>query len=130
MNKENKRNLLIVGITFVVSYLLIFLLGKFVFKSISSTIINHIFIISFFILGYFLFEILQKEIKFSFSEYYVGIVLLVISYLGFYLAYYFYYRKVVLSSMFSYLISSPYIYVSLGFFAGWLAFMLKENLKK
>lgn len=130
MKKEFRKKIIIFSISFIVSYILIFLLGQFVFKSIGNTFVNHILIISFFVLSFFLFDMLQKEIKFSFSEYYVGLILLILMYFGYYLAYWIYYRKVVLSSLFSYLFLSPFLYVCLGFFFGWITFMLCEQFKK
>jgi len=116
-----KKNIFIVGITFVVTYVLLYILGiTNVFNNINSPWSNHLFIIAFFFFGYFVFEYLQAKIKFNFAEIYIGVILLITSYLAFYLAYWIYYSQV--TGIFSYLINSPYIYMAISFFAGWLAF--------
>lgn len=125
-----KKNIFIVGITFIVTYVLLYVLGTTgVFNNINSPWSNHLFIIAFFFFGYFLFEYLQEKIDFNFSEIYVGFILLIILYLAFYLAYLIYYSQ--LSGVFNYLINSPYIHIAISFFCGWLAFFFANlNLKK
>jgi uncharacterized membrane protein len=116
-----KQHILSVIITFVVTYGLLYILGiTGVLSNINSPWSNHLFIIAFFFFGYFLFEYMQEKIDFNFSEIYIGLILLILMYLAFYLAYWIYYSQ--LTGVFSYLINSPYMHIAISFFCGWLAF--------
>lgn len=138
-----EQNWFVVLIVFVITFLLLLALSWFeVLGSISGFwYFNYIAIVAFFLFGFFLFEFLQEKITFKFSDAYVGLILLVVLYLAFWLAFRFfygnsaslnnlsfsdYYVKAGLN-LFSSLINSPYIYIALSFFAGWLAFFIKEQ---
>lgn len=125
---KNKKIFLIIS-SFLISFLLIFLLGKLVFKSINTTFVNYAFIVAFFIFGFFIFEFLDKKLEFDFSEIYVGVILLIILYLGFWFAFLIYYGTISMSYLMNYLFKSPYIYISLSFFLGWCTYSLIKKVK-
>jgi len=98
-------------------------------------------------IGYFVFEFLHKEIdskKFSFSEAYIGLILLIILWLGYWIAFRVYYGNIANlnniaysdlytranMSLFKTLFNSVYIHISLSFFTGWLAFYIKTKTHK
>jgi len=122
MKFDLKNKGIIAGIVFVVNYILLYILGTTgVFNNVNSPWSNHLFIIAFFFFGLFLFIYLNENVKFNFAEPYIGLILLIILYFSFYIAYWIYYSQV--SGVFNYLINSPYIHISISFFAGWLAFL-------
>ncbi len=143
---EKKKPLtdwLIVLLTLVITYALLFFLSWVdVFGKIGAFwYFNYIAILAFFFFGYFVFTYLQEKMEFSFSEYYVGLILLFVLYLAYWLAFRVYYgNNATLSgyafsdyyakaglNMFSSLINGPYIYIAVSFFAGWVAFFLKQK---
>ena len=93
-----------------------------------------------FFITYFLFEFLQKEVDFKFAESYIGLIFLILMYLGFWLAFRIYYGNLASLNnisygefyknaglnMFKYMINSPYIYLSLSAFGGWVAFYIEK----
>ncbi len=119
--KDLKKNILIFAAIFVVNYILLYVLSatKLIFD-INSPWTNHLFIIAFFIFGYLIFEYFKKEIDFNFAEIYIGLILLIMLYLGYYMAYWIYYTQT--SGIFSSLLSTPYIHIAVSFFMGWLTF--------
>ncbi|PIU22449.1 MAG: hypothetical protein COT14_01110 [Candidatus Diapherotrites archaeon CG08_land_8_20_14_0_20_30_16] len=127
--ESDKKTIFLVGVTFVVTYILLYFLGtNGIFNNINSPWSNHLFVICFFFFGLFLFDYLQKELEFNFAEFYIGIILLILLYFAFYLAYWIYYSQV--QGVFSYLINSPYIHIAISFFGGWLAFFLVNYKNK
>ena len=126
---KNNKMFLILG-SFIVSFLLIWILGQFVFKSINTTPVNYVFIIAFFILSVFVFKLLDKKLEFDFSEIYIGIILLILLYLAFYFAFLIYYSSIISMGYFmGYLINCPYIYIELSFFLGWCTYALIKKIK-
>lgn len=133
MSKQDfKKSILIFSIVFILNYILLYILSATkIINNINSPWSNHLFIISFFVFGYFLFDYLNNELDFNFAEIYVAVILLIILYLAFYCAYWVYYSQT--TGVFSYLVNSPYIHIAISFFTGYLAFFFKNfdfNFKK
>jgi pilus assembly protein TadC len=94
-----------------------------------------------FLLLYVIFKYIETRIKFNFKEYYIGIILLVFLFLGFYVAFLIYYGQtaifssVTFSQIFdqlqinwlSYMAATPYVYFIIGAFFGWLAYALEKK---
>ena len=129
--------------TFISTYVILFILSFFgVFATWDSWLFYGGTIVTFFI-AYYFFEYIQKEIEFNFAESYIGLLFLIIMYLGFWLAFRIYYGNIASLNniaysefyvksglnMFKYMINSPYIYLALSSFGGWVAFYL-NNFKK
>jgi len=126
MSKQNiKKDIVIFAVVFIVNYILLFILSATkVISDIGTPWTNHLLIISFFVFGFLIFEYIQKEIDFNFSEIYVALILIIMLYLGFYLAYLIYYSQT--QGVFTYLLNSPYIHIAISFFAGYLTFFLRH----
>lgn len=128
---------------FIATFVVLFSLNLFKIFGTWDSILYWIGAFAMFFIGYFIFEYLQQEIKFNFAESYVGILLLVVLYLGFWLAFRIYYGNIANLNNIAYsefytkqnlnlfkdLINSQYIYMALSFFGGWLAFYIDKVSK-
>jgi len=97
-------------------------------------------VIGFFLI-YIIFKYIETRVKFNFKEYYIGIILIVFLFLGFYVAFLIFYGQsaifssVTFSQIFSqiqinwlsYMATTPYVYFIIGSFFGWLAYALDKN---
>jgi len=129
---------------FIATMVILFSLGLFGVFAKWNSLLYWLGAICMFFIAYFVFDYLQKEIKFNFSESYIGILLLIILYLGFWLAFRIYYGNIANLNnlpydefyvkqnlnLFKSLMDSPYIYMALSFFAGWIAFYIEYFNKK
>ncbi len=137
---SNHKLILIFVITYVVLYVLS-VLG--VFAKWTSPL-YYLGTLAFFFISYYLFEFLQKEFNFNFAESYIGLIYLILLYLGFWAAFRIYYGNVASLNnisysefytkqglnLFKYLISTPYIYLALSAFVGWLTFYFNNFKSK
>lgn len=124
------------AIGFVLSYLILYLLSFFNTFPDFSSILYYLGPIPMYFIAYYTFSYLQKETNFKFNEPYVGFLLLVILWLGFWMAFRVYYGNIASLNGMNYatfyvnanldifrsLMSMPYIYMALSFFFGWIMF--------
>ncbi len=94
-----------------------------------------------FLLIYVIFIFIEKAVDFNFKEPYIGLILIVFLFLGFYLAFLIYYGQsaifssVTFAQVFSqikinwikYMTATPYIYFIIGSFFGWAAYAIDKN---
>jgi hypothetical protein len=140
MNQKTKTML---GV-FVATVVILYFLSIFELFGQWDSTLYYLGVIIFYFIGYFIFEYFQNNIKFNFAEAYIGIILLVILYFGFWLGFRIYYGNLASLNnisytdfyansglnMFKYLITCPYIYLSLSFFGGWIGFCINYFRKK
>jgi len=130
--------------TFIASYIILFLFGTFNIFVKWNSLLYYFGVFAIFFLSYYMFVFFQKNIKFNFADSYISIIYLIILYLGYWIGFRIYfgnyaslahksfaeYLTLTKTSLWQTLINSPYIYLALAAFAGWIAFYLEYYNKK
>lgn len=97
-----------------------------------------------FLFIYIVFKNLEKLVKFNFGEIYIGIILLVFLFLGFYVAFVMHYcggalftnvkflqayKQISATNWVKFMTLTPYIYFLIGSFLGWVAYAIEKKQK-